>query len=65
MSDQVIKLKLMNGPPGESAFQIAKRNGFTGTESAWVVSLSGPPGDKGDKGDKGDAGGANLNSSDW
>lgn len=56
------------GPPGkdgESAYTIALRNGFVGSESAWLESLTGPEGatgprgekgDKGNKGDKGDKG---------
>lgn len=52
---------------GPSAYEIAKANGFVGTESAWLASLrgpegaagqQGPPGDsvKGDKGDPGQPG---------
>jgi hypothetical protein len=32
------------GPAGKSAFEIAKQNGFTGTESQWVASLIGSDG---------------------
>ena len=39
-----------------SAYGIAVKNGFTGTEEEWVLSLKGERGEKGDKGDKGDAG---------
>ena len=38
------------GPRGLSAYEVAKQNGFTGTEAEWLASL------KGEKGDKGDAG---------
>ena len=38
------------GPDGKSAYDVAKQNGFNGTEAEWLASL------KGDKGDKGDAG---------
>ena len=49
----------INGRDGESAYQIAVRNGFSGTESEWLSSLhgqNGTAGEKGDKGDKGDTG---------
>jgi hypothetical protein len=42
-----------NGKDGLSAYEIAKKNGFVGTEVEWLVSLKGPKGDKGDKGDPG------------
>ena len=44
------------GPPGESAYQIAKRLGQANgmSESQWIASLKGPKGDKGDKGEKGE-----------
>jgi hypothetical protein len=32
------------GPAGKSAFEVAKQNGFTGTESEWVASLVGSDG---------------------
>jgi len=32
------------GPAGKSAFEVAKQNGFTGTESEWVDSLVGSDG---------------------
>ena len=38
------------GKDGDSAYEIAVKNGFLGTETEWLASL------KGDKGDKGDAG---------
>ena len=39
-----------------SAFDIARDQGFVGTEAQWVASLKGEKGDKGDKGDRGIAG---------
>ena len=39
-----------------SAYGIAVKYGFTGTEEEWVLSLKGERGEKGDKGDKGDVG---------
>lgn len=41
------------GEAGESAYQIAVRNGFSGSEREWVESLKGDPGEKGDKGEPG------------
>ncbi|SFB10826.1 collagen-like protein [Selenomonas ruminantium] len=48
----------VNGKDGESAYAIAVRQGFTGSESAWLASL------KGDKGEKGDTGPAGQNGKD-
>lgn len=42
--------------PGESAYTIAVKNGFVGTEEEWLESLRGETGEKGEKGDKGDKG---------
>lgn len=36
------------GADGASAYEIAKTNGFVGTESQWLASLKGEKGDKGD-----------------
>ncbi|WP_200411462.1 collagen-like protein [Virgibacillus salexigens] len=36
-----------NGTDGKSAYQIAKDNGFEGTESEWLASLKGEKGDPG------------------
>ena len=53
-----------NGSNGKSAYEIAVENGYTGTESEWLISLkgssgaAGSPGPKGDKGDTGDTGSA-------
>jgi len=55
----------IQGEPGESAFQIAVRDGFVGTEPQWLASLKGADGTNGAtgatgltgaKGDKGDTG---------
>ncbi len=40
--------KLIEGTKGDSAYQVALKNGFDGTETQWLASL------KGDKGDTGD-----------
>lgn len=39
-----------------SNFEIAQKNGFTGTEEEWLASLKGEQGPQGPKGDKGDPG---------
>ena len=39
------------GDTGKSAYEVAKDNGFNGTEAEWLASLKGEPGDKGDTGD--------------
>lgn len=49
------------GDPGESAYQVAVDNGFVGTESEWLASLKGDPGEKGDKGAPGDDGADGTN----
>lgn len=35
------------GPPGSSAYEIAIKNGYIGTEAEWLISLIGPKGDNG------------------
>ena len=45
-----------NGKDGLSAYEIAKKDGFTGTEAQWLESLKGAKGDKGDTGEKGQDG---------
>lgn len=34
----------ISGPPGKSAYEVAKENGFVGTEKEWLASLKGEPG---------------------
>ena len=46
----------IEGTQGLSAYEIAVKNGFNGSESEWLDSLKGDVGEKGDKGDKGDKG---------
>lgn len=41
------------GPPGLSAYEVAVKNGFVGTEEEWLASLKGEQGDKGETGDSG------------
>lgn len=40
---------------GFSAYDLAVKNGFMGSEKEWIASLKGDKGDRGDKGDKGSA----------
>lgn len=52
-------LKGLNGTPGvngDSAYEIAKQNGFKGTEQEWLDSLIGPSGPMGGNGATGPAG---------
>lgn len=44
------------GEDGDSAYEIAVKNGFIGTEQEWLASLKGEKGEKGDKGEQGQAG---------
>lgn len=44
-------LQTIHGRDGESAYEIAVKNGFEGSEDAWLDSLVGRPGKDGDKGD--------------
>ena len=41
---------------GLSAYEVAVRNGFAGTEEEWLASLEGPPGAPGDPGSNGNNG---------
>lgn len=41
-------VQTIHGRDGESAYEIAVKNGFEGTETEWLESLHGKPGDKGD-----------------
>lgn len=45
-----------SGGDGLSAYEIAKKNGFEGSETEWLESLKGDPGPTGEKGEKGDSG---------
>lgn len=44
------------GTQGNSAYEVARANGFVGTETQWLASLKGEKGDKGTKGDRGEKG---------
>lgn len=45
-----------SGKDGKSAYEIAKENGFEGTETEWLASLKGQKGDNGTNGQNGDNG---------
>lgn len=44
-------VSMVYGKDGKSAYEVAKANGFEGTEQEWLESLRGEQGEKGDKGD--------------
>ena len=49
MNEIVLRGTLLpTGRDGLSAYEVAKENGFTGTEQEWLESLKGPAGPKGD-----------------
>jgi hypothetical protein len=49
MNERVLRgTMLPTGRNGLSAYEVAKKNGFTGTEQEWLESLKGPEGPKGD-----------------
>lgn len=39
-----------DGPQGDSAYQIALNEGFSGTKLEWLISLQGKPGKNGEQG---------------
>lgn len=45
-----------DGLDGLSAYQIARKRGFAGTQDEWLLSLRGKEGAKGEKGEKGERG---------
>ena len=46
----------LKGDPGDSAYEIAVKNGYSGTETEWLESLQGEDGAPGPQGPKGDTG---------
>lgn len=51
---------MQQGIKGESAYEIAVRNGFEGTESEWLASLKGEKGDSGDSSSSSGSGAAYI-----
>ena len=47
---------IYNGQNGLSAYEVAVKNGYEGTETEWLASLKGEQGEQGPKGEKGDTG---------
>ncbi len=47
---------IAGGARGESAYELALRHGFEGSEEEWLASLQGPEGAPGDAGEAGEAG---------
>lgn len=58
IEENIENIELTPGADGLSAYEVAKENGFTGTQAQWLASLVGPHGAKGDKGDTGAPGAA-------
>lgn len=52
------------GEPGDSAYEVAVKNGFEGTEQQWLASLKGAKGDPGAKGADGAQGQAGKDGKD-
>lgn len=46
----------LQGPEGDSAYEVAVNNGFVGTEPEWLASLEGPQGPQGATGPQGEVG---------
>ena len=51
--EKYLKENPSSAQDGKSAYEIARDNGFEGTETEWLASLKGAKGDKGDKGENG------------
>lgn len=64
-AESYIKLKgsisLPDAIQGDSAYEIAVKNGFDGTEEEWLASLKGERGEQGIQGEKGDKGDVGTN----
>jgi hypothetical protein len=46
-------LNVSSGYDGKSAYEVAVKNGFEGTETEWLDSLKGEKGDRGERGEQG------------
>ena len=53
-----------DGADGLSAYEIAREHGYGGTETQWLASLKGEPGERGEQGLKGDTGDAGAPGND-
>lgn len=56
MAGLVLTIASCSGTAGLSAYEIAVKHGFEGTEEEWLESLKGNKGDQGEQGPKGDTG---------
>ena len=56
MIDEALNDAILNGVPGESAYEVAVSNGFEGTEEEWLASLKGDTGKQGIQGETGPSG---------
>jgi hypothetical protein len=54
--EQIEALKGDKGDDGLSAYEVAVKDGFTGTEAQWLASLKGDKGDDGEDGEDGEDG---------
>jgi len=54
--EDIQNIELTPGPEGQSAYEAAVANGFTGTIQEWLASLEGPQGPQGLQGLQGDKG---------
>ena len=48
--------QFLRGPRGYSSYEVAKKNGFEGTEEEWLATLVGPQGPQGAVGPQGEQG---------
>lgn len=58
--EEQIESGALSGPQGESAYDIAVKDGFKGTEEEWLASLKGPKGETGATGPAGPSGECNA-----
>lgn len=64
LNDELEQIKDASGKDGKSAYEIAKENGFVGTEKEWLQSLVGPQGEAGPQGPQGQPGKDGINGKD-
>ncbi len=55
----------LKGDPGDSAYEVAVKNGYSGTEQDWLASLQGEDGEPGPQGPKGDPGDSGISDEEW
>ena len=57
---EAVPYQIVQGEPGESAYEIARRHGYTGTETEWLASTKGERGIRGERGPEGPYGGTEV-----